>query len=158
MPDYPSRETSDQGGQPGCLTLVQWGLNIFLGIVFLRGAFKSGGFIPLVFGGVALWIINSFFNNLKKSSGEKDIMQATFTRQALPGADNPMARGLELQKGGNYFDALKAFNQALGQDPQNAEAWLHKGQVLKALEREDEASEAFFKYYDLSGQIKPDKQ
>jgi len=178
MPDFSFKTNSDdQSGLTGCLTLVQWVLSIFLGLVFLGALKKGGGFFLFVFGILIIWGINSFFNNIKKNSGkslaslpadlvievEKQV-ETQLQTQVLEQLQNRepggvaglFARGIADQEKENDYDALKSFNRILELDPNYADAWLHKGQVLQRMGRAQEASDAFFQYYNLSGQIKQD--
>ena len=49
----------------------------------------------------------------------------------------------------NYNDALSFFDQALSQDPTNADLWNYKGIALRSLGRYDEALECYNKSLEI---------
>ena len=63
-------------------------------------------------------------------------------------------KGVALSNQGNYNEAIKAFDEAIKLDPQNAKAWDYKGVALNALGKYDEAVKAF----DEAIRLDPTKQ
>tara|TARA_B110000014_G_scaffold84708_1_gene57997 strand:- start:194 stop:421 length:228 start_codon:yes stop_codon:yes gene_type:complete len=49
----------------------------------------------------------------------------------------------------NYNDALSFFDQALSQDPTNADLWNYKGIALRSLGRYEEALECYNKSLEI---------
>ena len=52
-----------------------------------------------------------------------------------------MIKGIELYKQGKYDEAIQAFDEAIGLDPNCAKAWSHKGYALSKQGKYDEAIE-----------------
>ena len=57
-------------------------------------------------------------------------------------ADEWVAEGIELGQAGNYTEAIKAYDEALKINPQDAKAWNKKGKTLSDLGRNDDAIKA----------------
>ena len=57
--------------------------------------------------------------------------------------------GKKLLDAENYNDALSFFDQALSQDPTNADLWNYKGIALRSLGRYDEALECYNKSLEI---------
>ena len=62
---------------------------------------------------------------------------------------NLIKSGKQLLDSGNYNDALSFFDQALSDDPTNADLWNYKGIALRSLGRYDEASDCYNKSLEL---------
>ena len=58
-------------------------------------------------------------------------------------------KGLNFMGENNYEEALKAFEMVTELDPQEPAGWLYKGDVLKALDRDFEADDAFTRAREL---------
>ena len=69
------------------------------------------------------------------------------------GSQGHLQQGITFLEQGNYKAALSSFNKQLNQTPQNSETWLYKGKALTQLGRSPEASECYYRYYQLSGQL-----
>ena len=52
-------------------------------------------------------------------------------------------KGLALYNQGRYDEAIKAYNEAIRLDPEDAEAWFGKGSALDSLGKYDEAIKAY---------------
>jgi tetratricopeptide (TPR) repeat protein len=52
-------------------------------------------------------------------------------------------KGMALFGLGKYNESLECLNRAIGLEPSVAELWYHKGDVLKAMGREDDAEAAY---------------
>jgi tetratricopeptide (TPR) repeat protein len=59
-----------------------------------------------------------------------------------------LQKGDEFYKNNSYDLALRCYNKAIEIDPENAYAWNSKGNILKKLNRTDEANSAFVKAKD----------
>jgi len=57
--------------------------------------------------------------------------------------------GKKLLDAENYNDAVSFFDQALSQDPTNADLWNYKGIALRSLGRYDEALECYNKSLEI---------
>jgi Flp pilus assembly protein TadD len=57
--------------------------------------------------------------------------------------------GKKLLDAENYNDAISFFDQALSQDPTNADLWNYKGIALRSLGRYDEALECYNKSLEI---------
>ena len=57
--------------------------------------------------------------------------------------------GKKLLDAENYNDAVSFFDQALSQDPTNADLWNYKGIALRSLGRYDEASDCYNKSLEI---------
>jgi len=57
-------------------------------------------------------------------------------------ADDWVAEGIELGQEGKYAEAIKAYDEALKINPQDAKAWNKKGKTLSDLGRNDDAIKA----------------
>ena len=57
--------------------------------------------------------------------------------------------GKKLLDAENYNDALSFFDQALSDDPTNADLWNYKGIALRSLGRYDEALECYNKSLEI---------
>jgi len=76
------------------------------------------------------------------------------TSRATPaGSQGHLQQGIAYLKQGNNQAALSSFNKQLNQTPQNSETWLYKGKALTQMGRSAEASECYYQYYQLSGQL-----
>ena len=62
---------------------------------------------------------------------------------------NLIKSGKQLLDSGNYNDALSFFDQALSDDPTNADLWNYKGIALRSLGRYDEALECYNKSLEI---------
>ena len=58
--------------------------------------------------------------------------------------------GKKLLDAENYNDAISFFDQALSQDPTNADLWNYKGIALRSLGRYDEALECYNKSLEIA--------
>src|SRR3546814_4305215 len=66
----------------------------------------------------------------------KDYAGATGEWQALPGADAAYNRGNALARAGRYEDAIKAYDQALAQQPDMADAMANR-RLVEAAKRQE---------------------
>src|SRR3546814_4076661 len=66
----------------------------------------------------------------------KDYAGATGAWQALPGADAAYNRGNALARAGRYEDAIKAYDQALAQQPDMADAIANR-RLVEAAKRQE---------------------
>ena len=57
--------------------------------------------------------------------------------------------GKKLLDAENYNDAISFFDQALSQDPTNADLWNYKGIALRSLGRYEEALECYNKSLEI---------
>ncbi len=57
--------------------------------------------------------------------------------------------GKKLLDAENYNDAISFFDQALSEDPTNADLWNYKGIALRSLGRYDEALECYNKSLEI---------
>src|SRR3546814_3526856 len=71
----------------------------------------------------------------------KDYAGATGAWQALPGADAAYNRGNALARAGRYEDAIKAYDQALAQQPGMADAIANRKLVEAAMKRKPPPSQ-----------------
>ena len=66
-------------------------------------------------------------------------------------AEDWNTKGIALGSQGNYADAIKAFDEAIKLDPNDATAWNNKGIVLNALGRATEANASFATSWNTKG-------
>src|SRR3546814_12912085 len=71
----------------------------------------------------------------------KDYAAAADAWKALPGADADYNRGNALARAGRYEDAIKAYDQALVQQPDMADAIANRKLVEAAMKRKPPRSE-----------------
>src|SRR5271157_2077124 len=61
------------------------------------------------------------------------------------------SKGLKLYSTKNYTDALTNFNNAVGLDPTNYDAWVHKGNTQRALKSYNDSIVSYNKAIDVNG-------
>ena len=67
----------------------------------------------------------------------------------MPDITDLTKSGKKLLDAENYNDAVSFFDQALSQDPTNADLWNYKGIALRSLGRYDEALECYNKSLEI---------
>lgn len=102
-----------------------------------------------------LFIVGGYFglDNLKAKPRPVKSPKLKGVTERPAGAQGYLQQGVTCLEERNFAGALKAFNRQLNQTPNHADAWHYKGKVLTQMGRADEASECYYKYYQLSGQL-----